>query len=155
MTTLVRWEPFRELTQLQGEVSRLMNGLLDGQRGAAQSWVPPLDVWETESDIVYAFDLPGVPEDKITIEAQDDTLTVSGQREKTTEEQGDRFYRFERRYGSFARGVGLPAGIDPGKISASYVNGVLEVRVPKPEEAKPRRIQRGSAPADVEAAAKN
>ena len=150
MTTLVRWEPFRELTQLQGEVSRLMNGLLDGQGRTAQSWVPPLDVWETDGEIVYAFDLPGVPEDKITIETQDDTLTVSGERERTTEAQGERFYRFERRYGSFARGVGLPAGIDPGKITAAYVNGVLEVRVPKPEEAKPRRIQLGSSPADVD-----
>jgi HSP20 family protein len=153
MTTLVRWEPFRELTQLQGEVSRLMNGLLDGQSRAPQSWVPPLDVWETDNELVYAFDLPGIPEDKITIEAQDDTLTVSGERERATEEQGERFYRYERRYGSFARGVGLPAGIDTSKITASYANGVLEVHVPKPEEAKPRRIQLGSAPADVDVTA--
>jgi HSP20 family protein len=153
MTTLVRWEPFRELTQLQGEVSRLMNGLLEGQGRAAQSWVPPLDVWETDTELVYAFDLPGLSEDAITIEAQDDTLTVSGEREKKSEEQGDRFYRFERRYGGFARAVGLPSGIDESKITASYTNGVLEVRVPKPEEAKPRRIALGSAHADVEASA--
>jgi HSP20 family protein len=152
MTTLVRWEPFRELTQLQGEVSRLMNGLLEGQGRAAQGWVPPLDVWETDTELVYAFDLPGLSEDAITIEAQDDTLTVSGEREKKSEEQGDRFYRFERRYGSFARAVGLPSGIDESKITASYTNGVLEVRVPKPEEAKPRRIQLGSH-ADVEVSA--
>ena len=152
MTTLVRWEPFRELTQLQGEVSRLMNGLVEGQTRASQSWVPALDVWETDTELVYAFDLPGLTEAGITIEAHDDTLTVSGEREKKTEEQGERFYRFERRYGSFARAVGLPAGIDEGKITASYVNGVLEVRVPKPEEAKPRRIQLGSSHPDVEGA---
>ena len=64
----------------------------------------------------------------------------------------DRYYRFERRYGSFARAVGLPAGIDESKITASYVNGVLEVRVPKPEEAKPRRIQLGSSHPDVDGA---
>ena len=152
MTTLVRWEPFRELTQLQGEVSRLMNGLLDGQSRAAQSWVPALDVWETDSELVYAFDLPGLTEDAIAIEAHDDTLTVSGERERQTEEQGDRYYRFERRYGSFARAVGLPAGIDESRITAAYVNGVLEVRVPKPEEAKPHRIQLGSSHPDVDGA---
>lgn len=153
MPTLVRWEPFRELTQLQGEVSRLMNGLVDGQARAGQSWVPALDVWETDTELVYAFDLPGLAEDAITIEAHDDTLTISGQREKKTEEQGDRYYRFERRYGSFARAVGLPAGIDESKITASYADGVLEVRVPKPEEAKPHRIQLGSTHPDVEGAA--
>ncbi len=155
MTTLVRWEPFRDITQLQGEMSRLMNGLFEGSQGRTtpQSWVPALDVWETDSELVYAFDVPGVPEDKITIEAHDDTLTVSGEREQRTQELGDRFYRFERRYGSFARGVGLPPGVDDSKITASYENGVLEVHVPKPEEAKPRRIQLGNGPADVEAPA--
>ena len=154
MTTLVRWEPFRELAQLQGEMGRLMNGLYNGQSTTPQSWVPAIDVWETDSELVYAFDLPGMSEDDISIEVHDDTLTVSGERQKTTEERGDRFYRFERRYGSFARAVGLPAGVDDAKIAASYVNGVLEVKVPKPEEAKPRRIQLGSAPADVEGVAK-
>jgi HSP20 family protein len=155
MSTLVRWEPFRELTELQGQVGRLMNGLFEGQSRAAQSWVPAIDVWETDNELVYAFDLPGMTEDQISIEVQDDTMTVSGERQKTTEETGDRFYRFERRYGSFARAVGLPAGVDDSKIKASYQHGVLEVRVPKPEEAKPRRIQLGSAKADVEAASSN
>jgi HSP20 family protein len=150
MTTLVRWEPFREIAQLQGEMGRLFNGLLDGQGRASQGWVPPLDVWETDSELVYAFDLPGIPEDKIQIEVHDDTLSVSGERVKETKEQGDRYFRFERRYGSFARAVGLPAGIDESKISASYTNGVLEVRVPKPEEAKPHRIQLGAGHADVD-----
>ena len=153
MPTLVRWEPFREIAQLQGEMGRLFNGLLEGQGRSSQGWVPPLDVWETESELVFAFDLPGIPEEKIQIEVQDDTLTVSGERVKETQEQGDRYFRFERRYGSFARAVGLPAAIDESKIGASYVNGVLEVRVPKPEEAKPRRIQLGAGHADVETGA--
>lgn len=153
MTTLVRWEPFRELAQLQGDMGRLVNGLLNGQSTSPQAWVPAIDVWETDSEIVYAFDLPGMSEDDISIEVHDDTLTVSGERQRSTEERGDRFYRFERRYGSFARAVGLPAGVDDAKIAASYVNGVLEVKVPKPEEAKPRRIQLGSTPADVEGVA--
>jgi len=141
MTTLVRWEPFRELASFQNEMSRFMNGLLDGPSRTTQSWTPPLDVWETESEVVYAFDLPGIPEEAITVEVKDETLTVSAQREKTEEVSDEGYYRFERRFGTFARGVGLPQGIDQEKISARYENGVLEIRVPKPEEQKPRKIE--------------
>ena len=145
MATLVRWEPFREMAALQSEVSRLMNGLFEpagtGNGVRAQSWVPAVDVWETETELVYAFDLPGIPEDKISVELEDGALTVSAERERGTEETGDRFFRFERRYGTFARAVGLPQGIDQDQIAARYENGVLEVRVPKPEEQKPRRIE--------------
>jgi HSP20 family protein len=144
MATLVRWEPLRELSGLQNEMSRYVHSLLEGD-ARTQSWVPALDVWETESEVVYAFDLPGIPEDKIAIEVQDDTLTVSGERVKEQEESGDRFYRFERRFGSFSRGVGLPQGADESKIAASYKDGVLEIRVPKPEAQKPRKIQLGKA----------
>jgi HSP20 family protein len=140
MTTLVRWEPFRELASFQNEMSRFMNGLFDGPSRAMQNWVPALDVWETESDVVYAFDLPGIPEDAISIEVKDDTLTVSAEREKTEAVADDGFYRYERRFGTFARAVGLPKGVDQDNIAASYEHGVLEIRVPKPEEQKPRTI---------------
>ena len=141
MSTLVRWEPFRELTSLQGDMNRWLNGFLNGETREARSWVPALDVWETDSDVVYAFDLPGIAEDKISIEVKDDTLTVSAERERTEETSDDRYYRFERRHGSFSRAVGLPQGVDEGQISASYRNGVLEIRVPKPAEQKPRKIE--------------
>ncbi|MFN8221755.1 MAG: Hsp20/alpha crystallin family protein [Gaiellales bacterium] len=150
MATLVRWEPFRELAGLQSEMGRLMNGLFDGPGRATQSWVPALDVWETEGELVYAFDLPGIDESEVSIEVHDDTLTVTAKREKSIEETGDKFVRFERRYGTFSRAVGLPAGADDSKIAAAYVNGVLEVRVPKPAEAKPRKIAIGGSLPDVE-----
>lgn len=140
MTTLVRWEPFRELAALQSEMSRWINGL-EGPGRVTQSWVPALDVWENETEVVYAFDLPGIPEDAISIEVQDETLSVSAERVKTEEASENGFYRFERRFGSFARGVGLPQGVDQEQISARYENGVLEIRVPKPVEAKPRKIE--------------
>jgi HSP20 family protein len=141
MSTLVRWEPFRELAALQGDMNKWLNGLFDGEGSReARSWVPALDVWETDNEVVYAFDVPGVPEDQIRVEVKDDTLTVSAQRTKTEETSGDRYYRFERRFGSFSRAVGLPQGVDESKISASYRDGVLEIRVPKPEQQKPRRI---------------
>jgi len=140
MTTLVRWEPFRELASVQSEMSRLLNGLYGSPVRVSQSWVPALDVWETDSEVVYAFDLPGIPEDEISVEVSDDTLTVAAEREKTSGVSDDGVHRFERPYGSFARAVGLPQGIDPEHISAHYDNGVLEVRVPKPDEQKPRKI---------------
>lgn len=141
MTTLVRWEPFRELGTLHSEMSRLMNGVLEGNGRTAQNWVPSLDVWETPTEVVYAFDLPGIPEDEISIEVNDETLTISAERAKNEETSEDGFYRFERRYGTFARAVGLPQGVDQDNISARYENGVLEVRVPKPEEPKPKKIE--------------
>ena len=141
MTTLVRWEPFRELASLQNEMSRFMNGFLEGPGRTMQNWVPALDVWETDSEVVYAFDLPGLSEDQISIEVKDETMTVSAERERTQEASDDGFYRYERRYGTFARAVGLPQGVDQEQISAKYENGVLEIRVPKPEAQKPRRIE--------------
>ena len=145
MATLVRWEPFRELATLQDEMSRLMNTFTGtGNGGAApRTWVPAVDVWETESDLVYAFDLPGIPEDKISIELEDGALTVSAERERTQELSDERLYRFERRFGTFSRTIALPQGVDEEQIAADYHDGVLEVRVAKPEQAKPRRIHIG------------
>src|SRR5687767_13883476 len=147
MATLVRWEPFREFAALQSEMGRLMNTLVEGPtngNGRAQSWVPAVDVWETENELVYAFDLPGIPEDKISVELQDGTLTVSAEREKAVEQTGERYFRFERRHGVFARSIPVPQGVSEDGITASYTNGVLEVHVPKPEQQKPKRIQIGS-----------
>jgi HSP20 family protein len=126
-------------------MSRLMNGLLEGNGRTTQTWVPALDVWETENEIVYAFDLPGIPEDKIQVELEDGTLTVTAERAHQHEQSDDRFYRFERRFGTFSRTIGLPQGVDDSAVSADYKNGVLEIHVRKPEQVKPRRIQVGSA----------
>jgi HSP20 family protein len=145
MATLVRWEPFRELASLQTEMSRFMNGLLEGNGRETQSWVPALDVWETEDEVVYALDLPGIPEDKISLELEDGALTVAGERERTEETKQDRFYRFERRQGSFTRTVGVPQGTTEDDVKANFKNGVLEVHVRKPEQPKPKRIQIGSS----------
>jgi HSP20 family protein len=145
MATLVRWEPFREIAALQNEMSRFMNGLLEGNGPTSQNWVPALDVWETENEIIYALDLPGIPEDKISVELDDGALTISGERERTEAESKDRFYRFERRYGTFSRTFGVPQGVAESDVSADYKDGVLEVHVKKPEQPKPKRIQIGSS----------
>src|SRR5690349_736886 len=144
MATLVRWEPFREVAALQNEMSRFMNGLLEGNGRTSQAWVPAVDVWETEGELVYAVDLPGIPEDKISVELDDGALTISAERERTQEETQDRFYRYERRYGTFSRTIGVPQGVTESDVTANYENGVLEVHVKKPEQPKPKRIQVGS-----------
>jgi HSP20 family protein len=143
---VVRLEPFRELAALQSEMGRWMNQLAGTPgNGQTSTWLPPVDVWETESELVLSFDLPGVAEDKISVELDDHVLTVGGERERTEEQSGDRFYRFERRFGSFSRSVTLPTGVSEDSIKADYKDGVLEIRVAKPEEPKPKRIQVGSS----------
>ena len=149
MATLVRWDPIREVASVQNELSRLMNGLFEGSGRATQSWVPTLDAWETEDALVYAFDLPGVSQDKISVEAEDGALTVTAERAESKEVSRESFHRLERRHGTFTRTVGLPQGVSEDAITASYKDGVLEIRVPKPEQVKPTKIEIGfSSPAE-------
>jgi len=151
MTTLVRWEPFREVAAVHSELSRLMNGLFEGNGRATQTWVPTLDAWETETELVFAFDLPGVPQDAISVEVEEGTLTVTAERSRSEEISQERYHRFERRFGSFARTVGLPQGVTEDGIKASYKDGVLEIRAAKPAQVKPRKIEiAGDAPATVD-----
>ena len=157
MATLVRWEPLREMTALQNEMNRVVGSLFSTGAGNGASWpknwTPSVDVWETEDEVVYAFDLPGIPEDKISIELDDGALTVSGERERADEVADERFYRYERRFGSFTRTIGVPQGVGEGDVKASYDNGVLEVHVAKPETPKPRRIPIGGDKATIEGTA--
>jgi len=141
MATLVRWAPFSELASLQNELSRFMNGLHEGNGRTTQSWIPTADVWETESEVVYAFDLPGIPEDKISVELDEGALTITAEREREQSVEDGRFYRFERRFGSFTRTIGVPQGVTENDVKAEYRNGVLQVHVGKPEQPKPRKIQ--------------
>ena len=141
MATLVRWAPFSELASLQNEMSRFMNGLLEGNGRQTQSWIPTADVWETEDELVYAFDLPGIPEEKISVELDDGALTITAERERAAEVEDGRYYRFERRFGTFTRTIGLPQGVTDDSVKALYAHGVLEVHVAKPKQPKPRKIQ--------------
>jgi len=155
MTTLVRFDPYREATALQGEMARFLT-LFGGGAGTTTAgvWAPAMDVWETDDEIVYAFDLPGIPEDTVSIEFDHGVLTVSAERERSQEVSADRLYRFERRYGGFSRAIGLPQGVSEDQISARYDNGELEVHVKKPEVKAPRQIEIGNGKAAIEGKAR-
>ncbi|MGH3039473.1 MAG: Hsp20/alpha crystallin family protein [Gaiellaceae bacterium] len=133
----------------KGKEGRFTGGLAPGN-GQSSTWLPSVDVWETENELVLSFDLPGIAEDDIAVELEDNVLTVSGERQRTSEHSNERFYRFERRYGTFSRSVTLPPGVKEDVINADYKDGVLEIRVPKPEEQKPKRIKVGFVAAAIE-----
>ena len=140
--TIVRWEPFRELSSLQTEMNRLFNAAFDAPAGGAGSrrWTPAMDLVETDDHFVLRADLPGVAESDVKIELDDNVLTVAGERKAEHRENGEGFYRVERSFGSFSRTLTLPKGVDPEGVSAAFKQGVLEVRIAKPEQSKPRRI---------------
>jgi HSP20 family protein len=144
---LIRWEPVRELNTIQSEMNRLFNTLFDapgggtGGNGAAmRRWIPPMDLVETQDDFVLRADLPGLTEDDVKIELADNVLTVSGERKAEHEERGEGYYRVERASGAFSRSLTLPEGVKADAVKANFDRGVLEVRIPKPEERKPRKV---------------
>jgi HSP20 family protein len=138
MSLLIRPEPFSQ------EFDRLFSSLFDNGGRQAQRWVPAMDLVEADDHFVLKVDLPGLAEDDVTIEVQDNALTISGSREAEHERKEKGWYRLERSYGSFSRSLTLPDGVDADKVEANFDRGVLEVRVPKPEERKPRRIAIGA-----------
>ena len=123
--TLVRWDPFRELSQL-----------------TAGSWAPPVDVYQNgDHEIVLKAELPDMTREGIDITVEDDTLTIKGEKKFADDVKDEQFHRIERRYGAFSRSFSLPQTVDASKVTADYKNGVLTVRLPLREEARPRQIK--------------
>jgi HSP20 family protein len=143
---LIRWEPARELQSIQQEMNRLFGTFFDPQvdagngGGVVRRWIPAMDLVEEDDHFVLRADLPGVSADEVKVELEDNVLTISGQRRSEHEDRKEGYHRIERMSGSFSRSLTLPDGVDPDSIQASFEKGVLEVRVPKPEERKPRRV---------------
>jgi HSP20 family protein len=142
---LIRWEPAREAHSLQQEFNRLFGTFFDSQTGerrpVARRWVPAVDLVEEGEHYVLRADLPGLGEDDVKVELDGRILTVSGERSSEREDRGEGYYRIERASGSFSRSLRLPEGVDADAIEASFENGVLEVKIPKPEAHKPRRVE--------------
>jgi len=141
---LQRFDPFRELSDMQAEINRAFDAYFGVRPRTAvpeRAWAPPIDVYETRDDLVIAAELPGVREKDIHLSMTGDVLTLRGQRGIAVEAREENYHRIERWYGTFERHVQLPIPVQADKIRASYKDGVLEVRLPKQEEIKPREIK--------------
>ncbi len=147
---IIRWDPFREMTSMQDQFDRLLRGSLEGRRGQ-ESWLPAVDVFDTKDAVVLKAELAGMDPDDIEIEVEDNVLTIKGERKFEEKVDDERYYRVERRYGSFSRSIALPQGVKADDIQATYEDGVLEVRVPKAEEEKPKKIAVKAGQKTVEA----
>ena len=155
---LIRWEPVREISSIQNEMNRLFNSFFDtptpaqGNGGSVRRWIPPMDLVETETEYLLKADLPGLSDEDVSIEFEDNVLTIAGERKSDHEERKEGYYRVERSYGRFSRSLTLPEGVDAEAVKASFDHGVLEIHIPKPEAKQPRKvaISVGETPKTIE-----
>jgi HSP20 family protein len=145
--SVLRWDPFEELREVQRSLDRLFDEL-SGRRPArrpqareAAVWEPAVEVYETDQEVVVRAELPGVDPKDVNVTVQDNTVTIEAETREEQEERGRTYLRRELRYGRFVRSLALPAEVRSDAAKASYRNGVLEVRVPKSERAKPKQVK--------------
>lgn len=139
---ITRYEPFREFASLQDQMNRLFGDTyLRDDEAVRGSWIPPVDIYETDQhDLVLKAEVADIPRNDIHVTVENNTLTLRGEKKFSHEVKEDKFHRVERSYGSFNRSFTLPNTVDPSKVKADYKDGVLTVRMPFREEAKPRVI---------------
>src|SRR5213082_1599071 len=145
MTVLTRWEPFREFATLQDRMNRLFresyNDAGQDESLTTSRFAPAVDVYEDEHQVTLKIEVPGIDEKDIDVRIDNNTLTVHGERKIEKEEKEENFRRVERQYGSFTRSFTLPSSVDPGQVSADYNKGVLNIKLAKKAEAKPKQIK--------------
>ena len=146
MNTITRWDPFKELDDLQTRLSTMF-GRAPVRKDAGKEeamtiaeWAPLVDISEDEKEYLIKAELPEVKKEDVKVSVQDDVLTISGERTLEKEEKGKKYHRVERAYGIFSRSFTLPEDADPSKVSAEFKDGVLKVRLTKSERAKPKSI---------------
>jgi HSP20 family protein len=142
---LARWTPRGNLQSFQDEMNRMFDQFFRGGTGeeagwGVRTWTPPVDLYETDDALILKAELPGVSKDDVSIEIHQNTLVLRGERKHEAEVKEDRYHRVERAYGSFQRSFMLPTLVDQEHVHASYHDGVLELRLPKSEAAKPKRV---------------
>jgi HSP20 family protein len=146
MTTITRIDPFRELASFfQNFEPTGKDQLTSG------SFVPPVDVYEDEQNLILKLEVPGVNEADLSVSVENNTLTIQGERKFEKEEKEENFHRIERRYGSFLRTFKLPNTVDSDKVEASYDKGILKITLAKRAEAKPRQIKVGNGEKTLQA----
>ena len=147
MSSVTRWDPLRELDDLQNRFSTMFGRApvkKEGEKREALTvaeWAPLVDIVEDDQQYLIKAELPGVKKDEIKVGVQDDVLTISGQRHYEKEEKNKKFHRIERAYGSFARSFTIPDDSDGEKVSAEFKDGILKVQLPKTEKVKPKQIE--------------
>jgi HSP20 family protein len=139
---LTRWDPFREMMSIRNTMDRLFDSALAGSpdRWQPMAWDLALDVVESKDEFLVKASVPGINPDELEITFNNNTLTIKGEMKEEQEVDEAHYHLRERRYGSFARSLTLPAGIEANKIEANYEAGVLKLRLPKAEEIKPKKI---------------
>ena len=140
------WDPMRELSALQSRVNRVLEDtfgtpLHRAEQPGAGTWAPAVDIFETATEIVVKAEVPGIARDQVHVEVEDGVLSLRGERKFEKEVKEENYHRVERVYGAFHRSFTLPDSVDPEKVGAELRDGVLEVRLGKREQAKPRQIQ--------------
>jgi HSP20 family protein len=142
---IIRWDPFRDLSIIQDRMNKLFEESLARSRGeegaALTAWVPPVDIYETKDAIVVKAELPGIDQKDIEVQVHDNILTIRGERKFESDVKRENFHRIERAYGTFQRSFSIPNTIRQDQVKARFHNGVLEITLPKMEEAKPRQIK--------------
>jgi len=138
-----RWDPFRNMPDIQGEVNRLFDNFLGRPATGSQprTWAPVLDIHETKDDLVLNFELPGVNDKDVSLSITGDLLTLKGERATNRDLKNESASHVERVHGKFERSVQLPMPVQADKVKATYRDGVLEVKLPKAEEVKPKEIK--------------
>jgi HSP20 family protein len=145
-----RWDPYRELYSLQNQLSRLFQDSFGSSQSgqgddflSTSSFVPPVDVYEDEHNVFIRAEVPGIDPNDLDIKVENNVLTIRGERKWNKEEKEENFHRVERRYGSFARSFTLPNTVNTDDVNAGYNNGILELKLGKRAEAKPKQIKVG------------
>ena len=136
--TLVRWNPARELASM--EIDRL-NHMLNDFYGGGRSWMPAVDIQETETEYMLKAELPEVRKEDVKVSVENGVLRVEGERKQETEEKGKKFHRVERSYGSFLRTFTVPPDAEESKVAADFKDGILRVHLPKTEKPRPKAIE--------------
>lgn len=149
--SMVRWDPFDDLASLRESMDKLFDEFFtrrpeQGGRRMPMVWQPAIEAYEADGDVVVRAELPGIDPNTVEISLSNDTLTIKGEAKSEHEDKGRSYYRRELRYGSFLRSIALPAGVEGDKARATYKNGILEIRVPKSERAKPKSVKVEVAP---------
>ncbi|OGE24674.1 MAG: molecular chaperone [Candidatus Dadabacteria bacterium RBG_19FT_COMBO_40_33] len=140
-------DPWKDFGSLQERINRMFDDTIrtlyptDGEELEKGTWAPAVDIYETNDSFVVSADLPGLNKDEIQIDLKDNTLTLKGEKKFEEKVSKDNYIRVERAYGSFVRSFTLPQNVDPEKIKAKYKEGILEITIPKKEEAKPKQIK--------------